>query len=170
MRTTSLENKSGLDDVTFMRAWAFQLAHRLYILGRGVLGIELFGSLARGKGTMDSDFDVIVCVEAFQAFQWLEAVRGQIRDRDAYGPSVAKIRRLEAMRTIGITPDRLYAATGIDGWRLDIFVYPPNWRDYLHELQVLGHHTDPNFMRNIARDALTFVPNQGFAFPIFPSG
>lgn len=37
---------------------------------------------------------------------------------------------------------------------LDIFLFPPDWRERLDELQEALPHTDPDFMRNIARDAI----------------
>ena len=38
--------------------------------------------------------------------------------------------------------------------KLDIFVFPPNWRDKLDQLQEDLPNKDPNFMQNIARDAV----------------
>ncbi len=37
---------------------------------------------------------------------------------------------------------------------LDIFVFPLEWREYLDVLQKALPHEDPNFMKNIAKDAV----------------
>jgi hypothetical protein len=168
MSALVLKNASGINDVTFMRLWSVQLAQFLTTHGTGVQRVELFGSLARGKGTMGSDFDVIVCVDGFTSVQWLLDVRNAAGVGDMYGPSKASIRQRCALSAIGISPVQIEGATGISPWKQDYFLFPSDWRNRLETLQHLGDHTDPEFMQNIARDALTFVPNQGFAFPLFP--
>lgn len=166
--TTTLVNNSGLDDVTFMRAWAVRLAQFLVADGKCVQGVELFGSLARGKGTMGSDFDVIVCVDGFTAAQWMSLVREKINGGALYDTSVAALRQRVTLEMIGLSSAQVEDATGISPKKIDYFLFPLDWRTRLDDLQRLGHHNDPKFMQNIARDALTFVPNQGFAFPLFP--
>jgi len=169
MVTTHLVNNSGTSDKIFMRGWATSLADYIFRYGKGVKGLELFGSIARGDTmTMDSDFDVIVCVSTMDALLWMLEVRRAVEDDvDLYNESLASVRRRKALECLGISPVDLEAAVGIQPWKQDFFLFPHDWRDLLDELQLLGHHSDPNFMRNIARDALTFVPNQGFAFSVF---
>ena len=168
MDPIALKNMSGIDDVSFMRAWCVLLAQYLVQNGTGVRGVELFGSLARGRGTMDSDFDLIICVDGPIADQWMANVNDELAGFDTYSPSVASVRRRLALGAVKIDPDKLEAAVGIQPGKQDFFLFPADWRTRLAELQRLGRHTDVNFMQNIARDARTFVPDQGFPFPIFP--
>jgi hypothetical protein len=83
-----------------------------------------------------------------------------------YGEGTALVRRQRAFKALKIDESGLEDGTGVKPDKLDIFLLPPNWRERLSELQELGSHSDPNFMQNIARDARTFVSEQGFPFPV----
>jgi predicted nucleotidyltransferase len=164
--TDKLENKTGIQNVTFMRAWATHLAGWLHRNGQGVQSIELFGSLARGEGGMDSDFDLIIAVDGFTSARWFYDVRDELMQDPFYGEGTALVRRQRAFKALKIDESGLEDGTGVKPDKLDIFLLPPNWRERLSELQELGSHSDPNFMQNIARDARTFVSEQGFPFPV----
>lgn len=151
------------------RALVREQANRLgdVIMGRGqhVLGVELFGSLARGGGRLGSDLDIIVLVDGFTAALWMFEVRDRIDDEDLYDESVAATRQRLALKHLGISSDELFAATGLPPKKRDIFLFPPDWRSRLGLLQQMGRHKDPEFMTNIARDAIAFAAFQGFLFP-----
>jgi hypothetical protein len=166
-----LLNNSGTDDVTFMRAWATHLASYLVTFGGHVQGLEIFGSLARGRGTINSDFDLILLGCPHITRQWNFIVHQRLYDNpeeDLYSESAAAIRRRSALEVIGIDMIDLENAVGIRPWKLDFFIFPAHWRKQLARLQQLGHHRDPRFMQNIAQDAIKFDPDRGFPFPTFP--
>jgi predicted nucleotidyltransferase len=167
---TSPKNRSGLDDVTLMRMLANGLGDVLYRRSNGVVrAVEIFGSLSRGGGTFDSDFDMILCVDDVCFMRWMRSIR-EAMDGDMYDYSAAHIRRVFALEAIGLTDDDIANYIGIAPRKQDYFLFPLDWRKYIVLLQELGRHRDPDFIRNLSRDALMFVPNQGFAFPVVPRG
>lgn len=129
--------------------------------------VEIFGSVARGEAKPGSDIDLIVVPHySHIAATWATLVGHQcdgvsyasatprnevfrrIFDVDLDTPPFAY--RWEAARGMLGLPDASLAA------RVDVFVFPPDWRNKLDELQLILSHTDPEFMQNIARDALRY--------------
>lgn len=163
--TNKLENTSGVKNVMFMRAWATRVADWLHHNGQNVQGVELFGSLARGEGSMASDFDLIIVVDGFTSARWFYDIRDALGQNPFY-ENAAFARRQKAFTAINVDENDISNGTGVALAKLDIFMFPTDWRGRLSELQDLGSHSDPKFMQNIAKDARTFVPDQGFPFPI----
>lgn len=134
---------------------------RLYLANPHVRRVELFGSFARGEGNSYSDYDLIVVVEDYDADAWLDAMydRGaSFNNDDAY--KYKAYQRWEAAFSL------LHVA-GQSVWhKSDVFLFPPDWRseEELDRLQMEGCHDDEDFMRNIARDAITFDEITG-SFP-----
>ncbi len=152
---------------TFMQHQSNWLASYIHNGSMVVRGIEIFGSTARKEATINSDFDLIVLVDEHAAKFWMQQVNSRLWDEslDTYSTLKAKlIRFTEAVRLLGLNVVDMVCVTGIDPIRIDLFVFPTNWKDRLTMLQQVGHHHDPRFMSKIARDARPFVPGTGFDF------
>ncbi len=142
-----------------------------------VQSVELFGSIAReGRG---GDIDIILTVPDFIAAHFFVAKRQEaahiaagvetrwtsfeISDLDDYDDNQDPTFQHEdfgAWRellrdTFGPTADDLiYKLSAHYCGVLDIFCFPPNWRQNLSTLQCLLPHRDSNFMENIAHEAV----------------
>lgn len=152
------------DAVPIMREHANRIASYISDNSKIARQIELFGSLSRGDGNFNSDFDLIVNVDTMTAIRWLLAVR-RAAASDSYDISAARIRRIFALKALGISEPDLEAATGIPVRMMDIFLFPVFWRKVAGLLQMIGRHDDPHFIGNIAADAVSFTPGRGFDFP-----
>lgn len=115
-----------------------------------VLGVEVFGSVARcGKG---DDLDLVVVAEEDDAQAFMRMAR-----KSALGGALCHWYAIPSSNRNAIADDLLIV--GIheiekEVWVcLDVFVFPPDWHDRLDELQRALPHSDPQFMRKIARDA-----------------
>lgn len=122
-----------------------------------ISGIELFGSIARDGQGNDLDL-IIISDDGGREFIELmgEGVTGLSNDMrfDIYHNF--HLRVIVAIKVFGDdffdllleAEERIYWA------RIDLFVFPQNWREHLNVLQDALPHKDPEFMRNIARDAI----------------
>lgn len=129
--------------------------------GQEVQRIELFGSLARRRGGLESDFDLVIVTSDTLAEQWHHTLQA-ILDDDIYDSSVAAVRRELTLEFIGLDESEVLACTGVPERKMDLFLFPANWKHLLSELQEAGRHRDPAFMENIARDAVPYMPGHGF--------
>ena len=132
-----------------------------------VHGVELFGSIAReGSG---NDLDLIVITDDGRGRDFIASLErylkalpddetARIMGYDMKNGVYAdwRLRRIAAWETLGRDFGAILreAETQIRGKIIDLFVFPRNWRDYLRALQEALPHEDPNFMRNIAADAV----------------
>lgn len=132
--------------------WAGELA-RMCLPIEGVKGLDLFGSIGRGQWTRMSDLDIIITVENNLYTEWLRLCRQSVA-HDFY--SDHRYERLHAAANV------LGANWLRQGWVnvLDIFLFPSNWRERLQELQLTLPHADPQFMANIAMDAVPYDEEQ----------
>ena len=134
--------------------------------------VLLFGSLARAN--IGRDIDLILIADEFRSNIFMskaleemsitESIVRLIPERadmirnGAYGHKRA--RQDAAVEAIDGLEDVLYSALGVAyPASLDIFVFPPEWRDRLEVLQFFLPHSDPHFMQNIARDAISIGRN-----------
>jgi predicted nucleotidyltransferase len=126
-----------------------------------VFEVYLFGSVAReGVGL---DLDLFIISDSYTAGAFLQYAREAlaefeyIRDHFAgiYGVGSHVFRAAAATEAIGQGfGTTLYKAETLAGnCRIDLFVFPPNWRARLDYLQSSLPHKDPNFMHNISNDA-----------------
>jgi len=131
---------------------------------RDVLAVQLFGSYSRGEDTKVSDCDLIVVASDAAAYDWLNAIEKDFVTFDTLSDTyyVGSARRRWAFerhfRPVLPDPDEFY----------DIFVFPSDWQReaVLKRLQIRGNHRDPEFMSNIARDAITYDPfTRSFPWP-----
>ncbi len=124
--------------------------------------VLLFGSIARdGQG---NDLDIIIvaepsCAENFIAAIDLTRLKLSSRLDQTYETYLLKKVRLQAAMLVLSNLDEfmlaLHDATELIGRQsIDIFVFPPDWRQRLTELQHRLPNRDPRFMKNIARDAV----------------
>jgi predicted nucleotidyltransferase len=128
-----------------------------------ITAVEVFGSVARdGKG---DDLDLILIVDEQIAQKFFTAVAAEERynaelraDRFMQRYFGSAQSRLEIAENVLSEEDQVFGQVFLDSWveiefRLDIFLFPSNWRDRLVELQTAMPHADPQFMEKIAGDA-----------------
>lgn len=134
--------------------------------------VEIFGSVARGEAKPGSDIDLIVVPHyGHIAETWAVLVDNQ---GDGVSYSSAASRNEVFRRLFAVDFDEhpfsyhWYAARNMLGMpdaplgdHVDVFVFPPDWRTKLDELQRSLDHTDPMFMQNIAQDALRYDRSLG---------
>ena len=158
--------RAGDPRVFVNRDMAQAVANQLR-LANNVHSVELFGSIARDGRGRDMDI-IIVADDDMRAWEFTFLVAEMMECFDKCGESSALagrrdgayhykgLRREMAMAVFDLDFGmRLHRAEFIAGRaNLDIFVFPPNWRNLLHELQEALPHSDPMFMENIARDAV----------------
>lgn len=117
------------------------------------LGVQIFGSYARGEDTPASDCDIIVVACTATANLWVRDSYGEFGEGGSYLDG--RQRRWEVF-------GRYFSLPGAaDDWNFyDVFVFPANWREakVLAQLQELGRHHDAGFMQNIANDAIEYDP------------
>ena len=142
--------------------------------------VEIFGSVAReGRG---EDLDIIVIVPDLIAASFVVAKRNEADfrkhrneerqtsfimneamgfDDDGLGPPSTDDGLWRGLLREALEPfaDDIIHKLDTEGIEsLDIFVFPPNWKQRLPVLQNLLPHKDPKFMENIAADAKVFNP------------
>lgn len=132
------------------------ISHYLWVLTlfSSVKNVEIFGSMAReGLG---HDVDVILTVNDAVWENFKNEVNKALKIAPRRG---AAIRYHVARELLGEGPysDLLYDLEYRMGVPIDVFVFPENWRERLDELQSAFPHEDPQFMRNIAKDAKNFL-------------
>ena len=143
-----------------------ELADRVADILRGHPRIQklfLFGSVARDGFGEDLDLIIIASDETASRFREIIDIRCGDLPKSVRGLGadlyIMKRLRFDAadLALQWDIPDviEMYeAATEADPVRLDVFVFPPDWKDRLEELQTAVPHKDPKFMENIARDAI----------------
>lgn len=132
-----------------------------------VLGVELFGSVAReGSG---NDLDLIIIADDDRGSDFISLMGHYLlmRPSDATADSMQydmkngvyadwRLRQMVTREVLGRDFGSLLtkAQAKISWATTDLFVFPRNWRDYLGALQSALPHGDPDFMQNIAKDAV----------------
>jgi hypothetical protein len=130
-----------------------------------VQGIELYGSLARGNGTALSDIDMIVLVDGFLAAKWIRMFKDSFRWQGNYSASIKPFRFQAARELLKFDESELVHHTGVDKEKIDLSVFPVNWKGLIPEMCEEWHRWNPRFLSDIAADAIRFVPFTGFPFP-----
>ena len=139
------------------RRVASRVAH-IFLRHPLVKRVELFGSVAR-EGT-GSDLDLTLIMETELYLEYFSLCLNELSQcfEDIY--SAARVRLKVAAEIFGdsfalvlATAERLAPPQC-----LDIFVFPPDWRNQLDFLQNSFVHKDPNFMYNIAKDSIVLAP------------
>ncbi len=117
--------------------------------------IYCFGSVARdGEG---NDLDLAITVPEYLWCEFRQRVLEEIQStklsRVVYGFGTATTRFEIGYGLLGgrYAPFELPYSKR---WQIDLFLFPTNWRHRLGELQDALPHSDPNFMCNIAVDAV----------------
>lgn len=139
----------GRREVTFEQAT--QAAEEILRMCGRVRCVELFGSIAlRGVG---GDFDFILITDEATSRTFLQVMNEE--DADAYGEYVtAKYRFLRASLLMPILDIvSAWAYKKFNGEYLDVFLFPPDWRCRIGEIQGYLKTSDPNFVMNLAREA-----------------
>lgn len=134
---------------------AIEAAKQVAAFFAGVAGVQqvyLFGSISReGEG---HDIDMVLIVDEPMAEAFIASQEGHDT------PYTFSEDRGDAVeRILGVDLRVVEQAAG--DWCVDIFLFPPNWKDDLDELQMSLRHNDPNFMVKVARDARRFNPILG---------
>lgn len=125
-----------------------------------VQAVEVFGSVARDG--IGNDLDLILVADEKIAQDFIGRVEYEIQ---LFSKNIRlsiyfdnAFTRSEVAETVldadqfgnGIFQEALAEAGEIG---VDIFIFPPDWRDRLTELQGRMGHDDPNFMEKISKDA-----------------
>jgi predicted nucleotidyltransferase len=127
-----------------------------------VQAVEVFGSVARSQEGNDLDLILVCDEETSQLFM----------ERVEFEAKLAKLPRIGRYHGYALTrsniaeeilnpdigsidsDDHLFEeALAACEVGVDIFIFPPNWRNRLDELQGRMEHDDPKFMAKIAKDA-----------------
>jgi|GEM_PF-2178821 len=122
-----------------------------------VAQVELFGSIARdGEG---GDIDLILSVpeDIWNQFRndMLTVIELEIEvpSFPGYFASSSNRRNIAEWVLFYAAPDDL-----LDNWiprqGVDAFLFPKDWKNRIDELQRALPHRDPNFMSNVAQDAI----------------
>ncbi len=132
-----------------------------------VTGVELFGSLARKGVGGDIDLILIVSEDLAQRFLWRVRLQSSFTGAYAYGRrrrGPAAIRKALAISVLyEETPDTYDLASlsfGRLAGKIDVFLFPEDWRERAMEIQRSIPLWDPDFMSNIARDTRKFDPKK----------
>jgi len=142
----------------------------------GVLRIEVVGSVARDR--RGNDLDLVVTVGWYVYLKYMFPLRERLAGVDLYD---------DFDIYTGVKQDRLeFALKALEfnqaqrGWLelatkyspLDIHLMPLNWRKDAEEIQTLFNFADTEFVRNIARDAVSLEvfrnENTGLLEPYWP--
>jgi Nucleotidyltransferase domain len=121
---------------------------------RGVKRVDLYGSIARHH--VGNDIDLLIVVEDKSLYDQFVKEVNNIWKNEFSLLCPGYYARQCAIRTIwkdfpdadAILPHRSDA-----GEYLDMFVMPQNWRSRIEEIQGKMPHNDPQFVRNISKDA-----------------
>lgn len=124
-----------------------------------VQAVEVFGSVARGQEGNDLDLILICNEETSKLFMELVETEAKISrlphtDRyHGYALTRSNIAELILAPNICDKNNQFEAALAACEVGIDIFIFPPDWRNRLNELQDRMEHDDPKFMQKIAKDA-----------------
>lgn len=120
-----------------------------------IKSVVVFGSVARDNEGEDLDI-ILVCNEVI-AEEFVYYVKSVLDEEEADPYTSAKhIRRNIALTSFSCEElDSILNKVErfVSIYDMDIFIFPPDWRNRLDELQNALPHSDPHFMHNIARDA-----------------
>lgn len=124
-----------------------------------VYAVEVFGSVARdGEGR---DLDLILVCDEETSQLWMRLVEIEAETMrpfqtgryHGYALTRSNIAELVLAPNICDEDNQFEAAIAEAMVAVDIFIFPPNWRYRLTELQGCMEHDDPQFMEKIANDA-----------------
>jgi len=125
-----------------------------------VRGVEIFGSVARDGVGNDLDIILLIDTNRFSSLYYDIAEfpyygAGWDFFRPGIGAESTKLMRIELIQETLEMEDEMFRAEQLVGFgNMDIFVMDPKWRERLDYHQEMMEHRDPNFMCNIARDAV----------------
>lgn len=124
-----------------------------------ILGVDLVGSVAReGEG---NDLDMVLIVSAIRYASFVRAM--SVHDTDDVSQNGEdeyydyKGHRLTAaLEIVALSPVlNAWLECAIRAFNVDLFLMPQGWRRHVDEVQKHLPHRDPEFVRNIAADAVT---------------
>ncbi len=124
-----------------------------------VQAVEVFGSVARDQEGRDLDLILVCDEETSQLFMEMVELEAEIAKLPKIGryhgyaltrSNIAE----EILSDIVASDNNLFEeALAASEVGVDIFIFPPDWRNRLDELQGRMGHDDPKFMQKIAKDA-----------------
>lgn len=164
------ENPSPLLEV--MSKFA-QLSAQMLLTFEAVEEVSLFGSIARQE-RYPGDVDLIAAVPEYLYQMFIRELAGEYSlIRFTYtGEAEARAKAAHHVffaslvaQGIGIRAayDRLHF---LRIGKVDIFLFPSNWKDRQEELQDIFGTEDPQFLANLARDARVYLPDEGQFEPL----
>lgn len=145
------------------RELAEQVAEILYGEPK-IKEVYLFGSVAREGSGHDLDLILIADEETAETFQmallsFMSPMLFVAAFQSTYGKGIFSRARLNIADLVlwdggGFPTAIVEAVSRALPAQLDLFIFPPNWRERLPQLQNAFPNKDPRFMENIARDAV----------------
>jgi predicted nucleotidyltransferase len=158
--SSNLERKEGIMNVPTGlsdeepradREKAMEVAKLLYGHGR-VRDVLLFGSIA--KVGIGRDIDLIVIAEKERAKQFITIVDIVLPEKSYTHKRVRQEIAAEVLE--GHFDTLLERAKQVAGVDIDIFVFPPDWREHLEAIRA-ALHAEPKFMQAIVWDAVSLI-------------
>ncbi|HXV27142.1 MAG TPA: nucleotidyltransferase domain-containing protein [Candidatus Paceibacterota bacterium] len=146
-------------------------AHRVataFLRHPRIAEVLLFGSVARdGEGR---DLDLILVTEESLAYEFMLLLDTAVLHHIPHGPDGYRRTSLREDIAEEVLSANFYdvlreAKSAAGAAKLDLFLFPPDWRNQLKALQDAIPHKDPDFMANVARDAVSLVRR-----PEYPGG
>jgi predicted nucleotidyltransferase len=128
------------------------VAERLLRWCPSILAVELFGSVSRDA--VGNDLDLVIVTDEHRFRQFLALVHGAGQET-RYEYHVSRAERRSIARYVLGELDEIMPALGsrIPENLLDLYVFPPDWKCRIGEIQHVLPADDPSFVRNIAMDA-----------------
>lgn len=147
-------NRSTVRNVTgvIRMEGAKWVAERLLRWCPSIRAVELFGSVSRNA--VGNDLDLVIITDEHRFRQFLSMVHGA-GQATSYEYHVSRAERRSIARYVLGELDEVMPAIGckIPESLLDLYVFPPDWKCRISEIQRDLPADDPSFVRNIAMDA-----------------
>jgi hypothetical protein len=122
-----------------------------------VQGVDVIGSVARNK--RGNDLDLVIVVDPVTYTSYVLALREQYPYGDDFYSSFKEDRLRAALLTLKFTtPFTGWLNLATKGFCLDIHLMPQGWKGEAEAIQGHLSHDDPNFVSNIAKDAVSLNP------------
>lgn len=148
-----------MNTTTQVTFWQALEVGRVFLSHPRVSGVSVVGSVARDKRGNDLDMVVVttgICYASFvcEMSAWTQWETGET---DYYG-HFKQARRSAALNALQFDAGFCgWLDLATRGFLLDVHLMPSGWKEHVNEVQRHLPHLDPNFVGNIARDAVELV-------------
>jgi len=125
----------------------------VFINTPGVSAVEVIGSVAReGRG---NDLDLVLVVDGIAYATYVLSLNEKMMCGEDYYWDFRQERHAAALRSLNFSlPLRGWLRLATADVSLDLHLLPEGWKTRADEVQHHLRHNDPNFVSNIAKDAV----------------